>query len=454
MKRSDLETLPKDNLLDLILVLFEQAEQLKREVAALKKDSQTSSKPPSSDLPSASKKRRSLRQSSSRKPGGQKGHSGHQQKLVETPDTIVAHSPCFCESCHQSLELKPGQVLSRRQVRDIPPVQVTVTEHQKMGKRCDCGHWNTGVFPTDVNAPIQIGPRARAFLFYLNIVHLLPYKRLSQLTADLFGCPISEGSIDNILNGFDQKAKPLMPTLLNIVKQSHWVGSDETGLKVDARRWWLWVWQSMKATYYIVNPGRGYQVVKDHFGEDYKGCLVHDCWSAQNNTLAKRGHQQCHPHLIRDLNFVIDTEHSQWAYKMKQFLLASQKARDHIWQPGFMDVMRQKVISDYQNRLMCLTNQQLTKPEERRMQKRIRKHQKAIFLFMTDPSIPFHNNDSEKAIRNAKVKQKVSGAFRTPTGAHRYARLLSIVESCKKQKMDILTAIQNLANNQLSFQNS
>lgn len=214
----------------------------------------------------------------------------------------------------------PGEVTARRQVREIPPIQVTVIEHQTVANVCSCGCRNEGHFPDAVAAPIQIGPRARGFLIYLNMAHLMPYQRLTQVCQDLVGLSLSEGSLDNILAEADRQAQPLMPPILAQVHHGQWVGSDETGLRVTAQRWWLWVWQHTRAVYYAIHPHRGDEVVKEHFGEAYQGYFVHDCWPAQNNTMAHAGHQQCHAHLLRDLNFVIEVERSRWAYEMKQVL--------------------------------------------------------------------------------------------------------------------------------------
>jgi transposase len=157
-------------------------------------------------------------------------------------------------------------------VREIPPIHVTVIEHQTLAKVCACGCRNEGSFPDDVAAPIQIGPRARGFLIDLNMVHLLPYHRLTQVCHDLFGFPVSEGSLENILAEADRQAHPLMPGLRDQIRQDKWVGSDETGLRVTAQRWWLWVWQHTQAVSYAIPPHRGDEVVKAHFGEDDQGC--------------------------------------------------------------------------------------------------------------------------------------------------------------------------------------
>lgn len=446
-----LQELTKDELISLVLQLTSRLETLEQRVAAPAKDSHNSSKPPSSDMAPPPKRNQSLRQKSGRKPGGQKGHTGHTRSLVENPDAVERYEPLLCRQCGRSLSDHPGEVTERRQEREIPPIQVHVTEHQRIGKVCACGCHNAGIFPTHITAPVQIGQHARSFLTYLSAVHHLPYARLQQVAADLFGFDVSEGSIDNILTEAADKAKPFLPLILQTVKSGKWAGGDETGMRVGGKRWWMWVWQHARAAYYVIVDSRGYDVVKEHFGEDFQGSFVHDCYSAQNNTSAKGGHQQCHPHLLRELKFVIESENSRWAYQMVELLCASERARSIIWEKGFDPSRRKQILADYDRRLSHLLTLPVQKKGEKRMRCRFRKHQTAILFFMRDPDIPFHNNDSEKAIRNGKVKQKISGCFRSAAGANRYATLLSVIETCRRQKRNILQAIEQIFSQTLSL---
>jgi hypothetical protein len=157
-----LQKLTKDELISLVLQLASRLEALEQKMAALAKDSHNSSKPPSSDMTPPPKRNQSLREKSGRKPGGQKGHVGHTRPLVENPDAVERYEPAHCCQCGRSLADRPGEVTERRQVRDIPPIQVLVTEHQQIGKVCSCGCRNEGVFPTHITAPVQIGQRAPA----------------------------------------------------------------------------------------------------------------------------------------------------------------------------------------------------------------------------------------------------------------------------------------------------
>jgi transposase len=320
-----------------------------------------------------------------------------------------------------------------------------VTEYQAIARTCACGHVTKGQLPAAVAAQgtVRIGPNASSLLVYLNSAHHLPYERLQQVAEDLFSLPLSQGTIANKLEVAGRAATPLTQTILGHLQISSSVGSDETGVRVAGKRIWQWVWQNTKASYYAISNHRDYQTVAVNFGESYQGCLIHDCYSAQNNTKAG-WHQLCHAHLLRDLQFVVDTEHSVWAYQLQGFLIRSHRARDHIWADDFDPETREQVIDGYYRQLEQFAHQPLTGKEAIRLQKRFQKHEEKILYFMTTPDLPPDNNGSERAIRNAKVKQKVSGGYRSYRGAERQAALLSVIETAKKQRLSVLEVIQQL----------
>ena len=456
--RQELLKLPKGQLVDLILVMREQLtlqqaqiETLQSKVAALEKNSTNSSKPPSSDMSGSGNSKaapnhhRNSRQSSGRKSGGQPGHHGSTRELVSNPDTVIVCAPETCEGCGFSLPGTTDEVIARSQIVDIPPITPTITEYQAIARTCACGHTTKGHLPAAVAAQgtVQIGTNASSLLVYLNSAHHLPYERLQQVAEDLFNLPLSQGTIANKLEVTGCAAAPIAQAVLEYLRSSPCVGSDETGVRVAGSRIWQWVWQNVAASYYAISEHRDYQTVKDSFGESFRGCLIHDCYSAQNNTPAD-WHQLCHAHLLRDLQFVVDTEHSVWAYQLQGFLIRSQRARDHIWADGFDPERRERVIDDYYRQLARFTGQKIDGKESIRLQKRFRKHEEKILYFMTTLDIPPDNNGSERAIRNAKVKQKVSGGYRSHRGAERQAVLLSVIETAKKQGLNVLEVIQQL----------
>ena len=196
-----------------------------------------------------------------------------------------------------------------------------------------------------------------------------------------------------------------------------------------------------EASYFVIDRRRGYPAVQEHFTQSYQGVLIHDCWSAQNKTPAG-AHQLCHAHLVRNLQYAVDKERSVFAYRIQRLLLKSERARDAIWQEGISPERRQAVIQSYQDELEKGLAMPLIQPEERRLQKRFTKYKDWIFTFMSYPDVPADNNSSERAIKAAKLKDKVSGGFRSELGATRFAQLLSLTQTLRKQHLPILDCLK------------
>ena len=344
-----------------------------------------------------------------------------------------------CADCGASLEGIEGTIGKTAQEVDIPPITPLTCEYQQVIKVCPCcGHRNGEPLP--IEGYVNIGPRMGALITYFNVAHCLPYDRLTKITDDLLGFPLAEGTIANKLAHMQRQAKEIIQMIKHKVMNAAWIGSDETGAKVAGQKYWQWVWQSPWASYFVIEKSRGYGVVKEHFTESYAGVMCHDCWSAQNQTKAG-AHQLCHAHLLRNLQYAVDAERSAWAYRVQRLLCKSQRARETIWQQGVSPGQREAVIRSYQKALDALNHVPLTHPEERRLQKRLIKHKDWIFTFMAYPDVPPDNNSSERAIKAAKVKDKVSGGFRSVQGASRFAQLLSLTQTLRKQKLAILPTL-------------
>ncbi len=436
------EEYTKEELIQIIVDLKQTIGDLKKEIEALKppvpKDSTNSSIPSSKDrIP----RTRSQREKSGKKPGGQQGHLGHHRERNPHPDAIVMVQASHCRGCGASLEGREGIIGQIAQEVDIPAITPLTTEYQQVIKVCACGECNCPPLP--IEGYVNIGPQMGALITYLNVEHSLPYERLSQITHDLLGFGISEGTIANKLAHMQRQTEGIVQTIKQHVMDAPWIGSDETGTRVAGKTLWEWVWQSPLASYFVIDKRRGYPVVKEHFTESYQGVICHDCWSAQNNTKAS-AHQLCHAHLLRNLQYAVDAERSVWAYRVQQLLRKSQRAREKIWQDGVPPKLREAVIRYYQEALDALNQMPLTNKEERRLQKRLIKHTNWIFTFMAYPDVPPDNNSSERALKTAKLKDKVSGGFRSAQGASRFAQLLSLTQTLRKQKLAILPSLTAL----------
>jgi transposase len=430
----------REELIEIILGQNQVIEDLKKELedrksAVVPKDSTNSSMPPSKDL---IRRTRSLRKKSGKKSGGQPGHAGHHRQWNPNPDKRVVIQDEHCAACGASLSQIEGTVGRRAQQVDLPPIMPITTQYEQIVKVCSCGHVSCPEMPVD--GYVTIGPRMSALMTYFNVAHAFPYDRLSQVTKDLLGFAISEGTIANKLSKMGTKISAMVKKIKQQVIRAAWMGSDETGTHVAGELWWEWVWQSEEASYFVIDPSRGYGVVKEYFTETYQGVMCHDNWSAQNNTQAG-AHQLCHAHLLRKLQYSIDKEQSGYAAQMQQLLRESQKDREKIWSAGVSESERASVIEHYVEKLETLNRMEVTHPEERKLQKCFIKYRDWIFTFMAYSDVPADNNSSERAMRAAKVKDKISGGFRSPAGATRFADLLSLTHTLRKQHLPFFESL-------------
>lgn len=434
------EDLTREDLIKIILDQGQVIAGLQKELedvrkARVPKNSRNSSIPPSKEqVP----RTRSLRKKSGKKSGGQPGHEGHHRAWNESPDKRVVIEDEHCAACGASLMQIEGTVGKHVQEVDLPTITPITIEYEQRIKICTCGHSNCPELPVDGH--VSIGPRMSALMTYLNVAHAFPYDRITQVTKDLLGFAISQGTIANKLRKMKRKIQEVVGRIKHHVMNAAWTGSDETGTHVAGKLWWEWVWQCPEASYFVIEPSRGYQVVKEHFTENYQGVLCHDNWSAQNNTRAG-AHQLCHAHLLRKLQYAIDKEKSVYAAQMQHLLRESHQDRDAIWGKDVSEHSRQEMIESYLKQLETLNGLLLTQPEERKLQKCFRKFKDWIFTFMAYPDVPADNNYSEQAMRAAKVKDKISGGFRSPAGATRFADLLSLIHTLRKQHLPLLDSL-------------
>jgi len=401
-----------------------------------KKNSNNSSIPPSTDL---TRKNRSLRTSSGKKPGGQKGHTGTTLRMTETPDEIHKLIPDYCNDCGMELTDIAAQFESKRQVVEIPPIKPLYIEYQSHSKTCTCGHTQTGNYPCGVTNHIQYGASVEAMIGYQSVYQYTPFKRLSELFKHCFNLPISEGSIDNILKRLSAKALPIYQAIKEQIEMSTQVGGDETGAKINGKKGWIWTWQNVSATFIAVSLNRGMETIQKLFPKGFINAILNsDRWKPQLKTHAK-GHQLCTSHLLRDLQYLIELEKTKWADSMKQLLLKGLELKRQC--PEY--VRNHPAVMEIENKMDVLLAEPLDKSKTLTFQKSIIKHRKHVFTFLYYAEVPPDNNGSERAIRTIKVKQKVSGQFKT--GQNYFCILRSVIDTCIKNKVDVFESLKLIA---------
>ena len=326
----------QDNIQDFIAMLFQEIQDLKHEVeflrnenielktkltdAQTKKNSNNSSKPPSSDIGNI-KKTKSLKQSSGKKVGGQPGHKGNSLKMIEKPDLIEKHYPNFCTCCGNDLSSIKSIFLGRRQVIDIPKIKPNVTEYQVFQKTCTCGNVEKADYQSGIDAPISYGKNTQALLAYLNTRQYIPYKRLEEVLQSVFGLGICQASIKNILSKLSSKLEPTYQAIRQTVIDYPVLGADETSVNVNGKNHWAWTFQTPKATFIDIHPKRGYDAIKEIMFEGFNNSIiVSDCWSSYFKTDAK-SHQLCTAHILRELEYLNERYKQQtWSRRLAKLI--------------------------------------------------------------------------------------------------------------------------------------
>jgi len=454
IKRETLEPLSKDEIIDLFVDFSNKVEQtlneMKEDIRVLKEENQrlksqnsrNSSRPPSHDFGRVPRQK-SLRQPSNRKTGGQKGHKGTTLFQSLNPDHIIKHKPeAHCPGCGEIHSEAAFKLQSKRQVVDIPPIQSTVTEHQVYQLQCNCGCLSTGEFPAGVTAPVQYGSRLTSFVSYLSTRQYIPFGRLPELLKCICNVSLSEGTIFNMLNRVADSLLPVYEGIKQNVVKATVIGSDESGVKVNSNNYWTWTWQSSTETFITIAPSRGYVTIDNEFPDGFPGAvLVSDSLSAQLKTPALL-HQLCLAHLMRELNAFIESSNNKWARLLKTVFEKAIELKKTLAQDQYDEPLEERRLIEQAVDELLKCPLQENVPKLAAFQKRLRKWRDAVFTFLHHPDVPFDNNGSERAIRNIKVKQKVSGGFRSDRGATVFAIIRSTFDTWIKRSADIFEMLR------------
>lgn len=411
------------------------------EQKSIKKDSSNSSKPPSQD--SFKKRTASLRKKSTKKSGGQPGHKGSSLKMSTTPSEVIVLTPSFCPECGQSISSENLTFKSKRQVIDLPSIVPFVKEYHQYEAQCQCGCHQEAQYPNNVINHVQYGENIEALIGYLSVAQYLPYNRIKSFFKDTFSLPLSEGTIDNKLNSLYKKALPYYSILQEkLAKSTKPVGADETSCRVNGANFWSWVWQNEDYCYIAISNNRGSATIDEHFPNGFPSAtLSSDRWAAQLKTKAKK-HQICIAHILRELNYLEAAEKHSFAIRLRTLLQKAIQLKKETEESLYGDDSTQK-LEDELNDLLQETIPKESCDETAKLQRSLIKHREAVFPFLYEGKLSFENNASERAIRNVKLKMKVSGMFKT--GHPIYAVLKSISETLKKKGESILDAFVTLA---------
>lgn len=449
--------------------LTTEVETLRAENAKLKTTSKKSNKPPSSDGYNKDNKPiiKNQRVKSGKKPGGQPGREGVTRTQTEEPDKVIEIKPIAenCDQCGGNVVLE-SKACTIRQVVEAERPTVIVIEYQQRKGICEtCGKVFAPELPPSAKGAMSVGDTLKAYIAYLTQYQLLPLNRAAQLIKDTYEIKLSEGTlvnaqyeIGNRLDAFVERAKAL---LIN----SNVAHFDESGMRVIGRLWWMHVASTDSITLYDILPRRGMEAM-DEMGilPQYKGIAVHDHWKSYYHYLLC-AHAECNAHILRALLFLYEDCGFAWAGLMCGLLLKIKRHVDLIKLFGEAQRLEAQDVaqyeSDYQLVLDAAQEEELEtgkahtdspKTESRRLRERLEEYAIETLTFMYDFAVPFDNNQAERDIRMPKTKQKISGGFRSESGAKAFARTRSFISTCVKRGLSVLDGLKAvLEGNALTF---
>jgi transposase len=424
--------------------------------ARLNKDSHNSSKPPTSDGLKKPPKH-GLRHKSGKKSGGQMGHEGHRLEAVANPKHIVVHPVIRCRCCQASLEGLEAEKYEKRQVFDLPDeVRLEVTEHRAEIKGCpQCGEVNRGEFPEGVSQATQYGPRVRAQMVYFNTYQFVPLERTVEIIQDLYQQPISEGVVVAAVQEVARQVKAVNAKVKeHLTKTEEAVHFDESGMRVGGLKW-LHSASTALATLFEIHAKRG-QEAMDKIGILPKrtGWCIHDYWKPYL-TYQQAKHGLCGAHLLRELTFLVENYLQAWMEPMIKLLTEIRLTVEAAKAQG-QAALSGEQITNFKNRYDQLVAEGLlaNPPPEptgkrgrvkqtppKNLLDRLRDHPDMVLAFMYDFKVPFDNNQAERDIRMAKLKQKISGCFRSDDGSEDFCQVRSYISTSRKNGQPILNAL-------------
>ena len=447
----------------IITQLMQQNAELMKRVesleARLNKDSHNSHKPPSSDGYSKPARTQSQRKKTGRRSGGQPGHMGTTLEMVEQPDQVIEHRAERCQSCGAALGAGESQVVERRQVFDLPPVEMEVTEHRSLRSVCGkCGCETTGEFPAQVSQPVQYGAGVKSLLMYWHAQQLLPLERSCEVMSDVLGVSLSEGTLVNAVSQCAERLIPVENQIKEAIIVSKVVHFDETGMRIEIKLHWLHEAGTPMLTYYRVHAKRGSKAL-DAIGilPSFEGMAMHDAYASYWQYDCQ--HALCNAHLLRDLTAIEEQTGQSWPREFKMLLIEIKDEVERRRQLGGKR-LDWKLRQDYESRyahLLALGQQAHPPPQKvdqrrgrpkqtpaRNLLDRLDEHRKSVLAFMYDFGVPFDNNLAERDLRMMKLKQKISGCFRSLQGAEHFCRIRGYISTLRKQGIPILHALRSL----------
>src|SRR3954447_5794996 len=403
--------------------------------------------PESSSVPPSRARKANRGEGRRRKLGPKRGHVGVSRVRSE-PDVVVECRPRVCGGWGQGLPQTGGRRTGRSQVIELPVFTPVVIEAWQYTVACEqCGEQTAGTYPAGLEPRRTFGPGVEALLSYFHERHHLGYERLVEVCRDVFGLAISQGGVENALRRLVERARPTYTAIREQVRGSPVINSDETSARVVGRNHWQWVFQTAEASYHVIAPSRGGEVIDAFLAGAEPEVWGSDLWAPQILTAAGT-HQICLSHQERDLTFAVEADTGEarlWAIELRHVLgraITLHHERDQVTPVTF--ARRRLLIENATDRLV-FDRYVAPKTEAARVQQRYHTHRDSLYVFLQRDDVEPTNNSSERDLRPSVIHREVVGGFRPDWGAEASAIRTSILATARKQGHNLLNAFQAIA---------
>jgi transposase len=422
----------------------EKIRELEEELAQFRRPVKT---PENSSVPPSRGQKATRVERRRRKLGPKRGHVGVSRVRSE-PNVVVACRPCVCAGCGQELPQVGGRRTGRSQVIELPAFEPVVIEAWQYTVACEqCGEQTAGTYPVGLEPRRTFGPGVEALLSYFHERHHVSYERLVEVCRDVFGLVLSQGGVENALQRWVERARPTYAAIREQVRGSPVINSDETGARVAGRTQWQWVFQTPEASYHVIAPSRGGEVIDAFLDGVEPEVWGSDLWAPQILTPAGE-HQICLSHQERDLTFAVDADTGEarlWAIEVRHVFGRAIRLHHERTQVTPATFARRRLLIENATDRLVFDRYVTPKTEAARLQQRYRTHRDSLYVFLHRDDVEPTNNSSERDLRPSVIHRKVIGGFRSAWGVEASAIRTTILATARKQGRNLLDAFRTIA---------
>ena len=433
MNKADLETLTKDEVIQLFLKQQAQLNQLRADFEALKMKLEKNQKPPtssknSSQPPSHDQKGSLPKGRRRHRHGPPSGHEKHERKFVAQPDKIVELRVKSCSKCHTDLSQEAGRLFEMTQITEMPAAPAQVIEVRQYATTCpECGTSQIEEPPAGYELNRRFGSRLEATVVYYRQEQHMSYVRTQKALLDLHQVEISQGGIDEIMKRAGKWAVGKVEQIQDSIRQSQVIHCDETSNRMDGANAWEWVFCTLKSVLHVIRRNRSVEVIRDIMRDSSAEVWVSDCYGGQLKAPARQ-RQLCMAHQLRALQHVLDAQpRLTWAHAMRK--LFQHAIQVHRQQSQMTPEYFERQVAQIEHNCDRLLQQDLAPPEAQKLQRRYLKYRSCLFVFLHRTDVEPTNNVAERALRHSVVHRKVTNGFRSHWGTMTYAALASVIDT-------------------------